>query len=419
MRRQPLKLLTNLAYAKGAYTVAIEFGSAGRSAQLLLDTGSSALAVLTHAYDGAADTYLQGTTLAQRVEYGQGAWAGPVLRSAVAFGTGEHARRIDDGMFALIETAASNFRDADGILGLAFGGLDHARDLVSYLAEQGRSPQLTWPWPFDLTSDAGRAEFDALLHQQPRASVQPLFTALEVEGVVADKFSLLIRRALVHVLDDSASDAALAADPLNRGLLILGGGEECAQLYSGKLQDIRVLHELYYNVQLIAVQVADRPRIPAPALQQQYRAHYASNAIIDSGCSFLVLEKSIYDAVLVDLAQHDEGLVPLIERFQQTMTQQQGIPNQAIDPRDWPDLRFYLESPNGEETMLVCRPAHYWQRNALRAGQSWFLLMSQLPDWPQQSILGLPLMSGHYCIFDRRADANGIVRMATAREVDI
>lgn len=85
MRRQSLKLLTSLAYAKGAYTVAIEIGSAGRSAQLLLDTGSSALAVLSHAYDGAADTYLRGTTLAQRVEYGQGAWAGPVLRSTVAF----------------------------------------------------------------------------------------------------------------------------------------------------------------------------------------------------------------------------------------------------------------------------------------------------------------------------------------------
>jgi hypothetical protein len=413
MRTQPLQLLINLAYAKGAYTAAIEIGSERRSAQVLLDTGSSSLAVLSHVYDASRDAHLQGTALAQRVQYGQGEWAGPVLRSALGFGTGAHARRIDDGMFALIETTATHFRDADGILGLAFQGLDYARDLSGYFSAQGQSPQ-TWPWPFDVTSDAGRAAFDAMLREQPRASIAPLFNALEQEGVVNDKFALLIRRALVHVLDDTASIAALAADPLNRGVLVLGGGEECRELYSGRMHDIRILHELYYNANLIAVQVGDQPRIPAPPLQPEYQKRYASNAIIDSGCSFIVLEQSVYDAVIGGIAACDARFADLIDRFQKAMVDRQGLPNNSIDTRRWPDLHFYLESPDGNETKVTCNAAHYWQRNALRAGQSWFLLMGQLPDWPRQSILGLPLMSGRYCIFDRRGDALGVVRMAEA-----
>ncbi len=418
MRAKPLHLPISLAYAKGAYTAAIEIGSERRSAQVLLDTGSSSLAVLAHVYDADRDTHLQGTALAQRVQYGQGAWAGPVLRSAVAFGTGEHARRIDSGAFALIETAATHFRDADGILGLAFQGLDHARDFAGYLDQQGLNPQLTWPWPFDLNSDDGRAAFDNLLHQQPRTRLQPLFSALEEEGVVTDKFALLIRRALVHVLEDDASNARLAADPLNRGVLVLGGGEECGSLYEGAFHDIRILHELYYNANLIAVQVGDCARIVAPALQTEYQKSYASNAIIDSGCSFLILEQSIYDAVLADLGRYDVKFTELIERFRQGMAEQQGVANDAVDTRNWPELHFYLESPTGAETKLTCKPAQYWQRNAMRAGQSWFLLMGQLPDWPKQSILGLPLMSGRYCVFDRRDDANGVVRMAKASEQD-
>lgn len=416
MRSQPLQLQINLAYAKGAYTARIELGSARRGAQVLLDTGSSALAVLAHVYDGSDDEHLRGTPLAQRVQYGQGEWSGPVLRSAVAFGTGEHARRIEDGMFALIETSATHFRDADGILGLAFKGLDQARDFSGYLSAQGVAPGLTWPWPFDVSTEEGRVAFDAVLHEQPRTKIEPLFNSLEQEGVVNDKFALLVRRALVHVLDDTASTAALAADPLNRGVLVLGGGEECGELYCGHLLDVRLLHELYYNANLIAVQVGDQERIPAPALQPEHQKSYASNAIIDSGCSFIILEQSIYDAVLAGFAAHNQRLPALIERCQKAMAGQRGIDNSAIDPRRWPDLHFYLEAPDGSESKLTCNAAHYWQRNAVNAGQSWFLLMSQLPDWPKQSILGLPLMSGRYCIFDRRAEGLGIVRFATATE---
>ena len=51
----------------------------------------------------------------------------------------------------------------------------------------------------------------------------------------------------------------------------------------------------------------------------------------------------------------------------------------------------------------------------MHAGECFFLLMRQMPKWPNQSILGLPLMSGHYCVFDRRMEGDGVLRMAKAQ----
>lgn len=77
MPSNSLLLGTNLAYAKGAYTVALEFGSQRDRANLLLDTGSSSLMVLPTAYAAASDRSLKATSWAQQVKYGQGSWAGP------------------------------------------------------------------------------------------------------------------------------------------------------------------------------------------------------------------------------------------------------------------------------------------------------------------------------------------------------
>ena len=84
----------------------------------------------------------------------------------------------------------------------------------------------------------------------------------------------------------------------------------------------------------------------------------------------------------------------------------------------WPPLHFYLRAPDGGETRLSCTDEHYWPRNAMRAGQAYCLLMSQLKNWPNQSILGLPLLAEKYCVFDRSAGDNGVVRVAKARGAD-
>jgi hypothetical protein len=407
-----LSLSTNLAYAKGAYTVALEFGSERDRANLVLDTGSSTLVVLPSAYDATRDRSLKATPWAQQVKYGQGSWAGPVLTSELGLGEGIHARRLPSVPFALVQADTQNFRDYDGLFGLAFGGLNKAHDMSAVLTERAVSPALTWPWPFAIAESELDA-FRKLLRQQPTVALDPLFTTAEELGVVADKFAMLIHRSLVHVLDDAAPPHSLANDPLNRGVLVLGGGEEHQDLYEGPFRNVRLVHELYYNANLIAVQVGSQPRIPAPPLDADDVARAASNAIFDTGSTFLVLESSLYAAMRAGIAAHDARLPALIDRFQEAFRNEGGLPNGVIEHRDWPDLHFYLASDDGDEVKMTCTPGDYWQRNALRAGQSYFLLMDQMPHWPKQSILGLPLLSGYYCIFDRRG--TGVLRVAKAQ----
>ncbi len=416
MTQNYLQLRTTLAYAKGAYTVEIKIGSQRRPANVLLDTGSSTLVVLPQAYDPSHDHCLNATTLAQSIAYGIGTWAGPVLKTEIAFGDQRHARILPDAEIAMIESSAQNFRDADGLLGLAYRKLDKAHDVTALLTEKKIEPHHTWPWPFQTKESADLSAFKTQLRDQPLVNLTPCFSALEEEGIISDKFSLLIKRALVHVLDDSATPEQLAADPLNKGVLVLGGGEECQSLYQGGFETAKIVHDLYYNANLIAVQVGDKPRIPAPALLEKYQSAYASNAIFDTGSSFLVLEASIYDAVLADFAEYDKSFPDLIARFQKSFQKEHGLPNDSIKTHDWPKLHFHLESPSGDEVTFSCSPGNYWQHNAYHAGECFFLLMRQLPKWPNQSILGLPLMSGHYCVFDRRADGDGVLRLAKAKE---
>lgn len=415
MEQNHLKLRTTLAYAKGAYTVEIKIGSKRSPANVLIDSGSSTLVVLPQAYDPSHDQSLQATSLAQSIAYGIGTWAGPVLKTEIAFGDKRHSRVLPDAEIALVETSAQNFRDADGMIGLAYTRLDKAHDVSAMLVEKKIEPTHTWPWPFNAEDDDLSA-FKTQMREQPLVNLTPCFSALEEEGIVSDKFSMLIKRALVHVLDDNASLATLASDPLNQGVLVLGGGEECQSLYEGGFETAKIVHELYYNANLIAVQVGDRPRIPAPALLEKYQDSYASNAIFDTGSSFLVLEASIYDAVIADLATFNENFPALITRFQRSFKTEHGLPNNKIKTRDWPKVHFHLESPSGDEVTFTCNPGDYWQKNAMHAGECFFLLMRQMPKWPNQSILGLPLMSGYYCVFDRRIDGDGVLRMAKAKE---
>jgi hypothetical protein len=409
-----LEMMTTLAYAKGAYSAAIELGSEARPANLLLDTGSSTTVVLPHAYPAERDRHRQATAWAQRIKYGAGAWAGPVLNSQVTVGEGKHRRTLASAHFAVVQSNAQDFRDCDGLLGLAFRDLDRAHDATALLAERGIDPALTWPWPFDVDDPESFAKFRESLAKQPRLTLRPLFSALEEEGIVADRFAMLVRRSLVRVTEAGESARKLACDPYNRGVLVLGGGEECERLYRGALHAVKIVHERYYNCRLVAVSVGDQDRIAAPPLDDKDVASYASNAIVDTGCSFIVLERSLHAGVMECLARHDAGFPALIERFREQFRTEHGLPNHAFDNTRWPDLHFHLEAPGGGETTLTVDPGDYWQRNAMHPGECFFMLMEQLPGWPRQTILGLPLLSGRYCIFDR--SGTGELRLARATD---
>lgn len=406
-----IHLDTSLAWAKGGYTVQVHLGSARAPANLVLDTGSSTLAVSPAAYAPDQDEALSATPWAQDIRYGGGAWAGPVLRSSLALGEGRHARRIGDALFALIETPGDLFRQADGIFGLAYRELDPAHDLSGLLQQRGVQPALSWPWPL---GDDAAGQRDQIL-AQPRVDLTPALSALEEEGVVRDQFALLVQRAVVHVQADGLAEHALAADPLNRGTLVLGGGVEAQSLYHGGFEDIRVVHDLYYNANLRGLSIGDGPVVPAPPLAAADVPSHGSNALLDTGSSFLVLESSLYAAAMAAFAAHDARLPALVDRFATAFRSGQGLPNHAIDHRAWPDLHLHLESPTGGETIVRIAASHYWPHNALKAGQSLFLLAPGLEHFPRQSILGLPLFAGRYAVFDRRAGGLGVVRLAQAR----
>src|SRR5690606_29683051 len=196
---------------------------------------------------------------------------------------------------------------------------------------------LSWPWPYEQGHALDLDRFQDFLHHQPRTHLRPAFTALEEEGVVRNRFALAIGRAVAHVTHDKPSLAALEADPLNRGALVLGGGAEQQHLYRGGFQDIRIVHDLYYNANLRAVRVGSGDPIPVPALDPSREAAMGSNALLDTGCSFLVLEAATYAAVMEAFGRHDPRMPTLVEQSQLALRAGAGLPQDAVDPHHWPD----------------------------------------------------------------------------------
>src|SRR5688500_12195179 len=176
-----LHLPITLAYAKGAYTVALSIGSERRPANLVLDTGSSTLVVLPHAYAPDRDASHAPTSWAQEVRYGGGVWAGPVLSAEVHLEGLYEQVHLDGARIALIEAQAQDLRDADGLFGLAYSGLDTAHDMRDYHGARGIDPPQTWPWPFD-REDSDLAGFATRLRAQPGVSLQQLLSALADAG---------------------------------------------------------------------------------------------------------------------------------------------------------------------------------------------------------------------------------------------
>ena len=205
------------------------------------------------------------------------------------------------------------------------------------------------------------------------------------------------------------------ADPLNRGALVLGGGAEQQHLYRGGFQDIRIVHDLYYNANLRTLRVGSGDPIPVPPLDASRVAAMGSNALLDTGCSFLVLEAGTHAAVMDAFAAADPRLPDLVEQSRRAFANGSGLEQHAVHALDWPDLHFGFEAPDGATTEVRVPASQYWPRNALKPGQTLCLLAPALAHFGGQSILGLPLFAGRYAVFDRdRAGGAGVVRLASS-----
>jgi hypothetical protein len=390
--------ITNV-YGGGDYTAAIRIGSSGTTANVILDTGSSTLAVVPKVYDVTGDTAASTTSLAQDVIYGTGGWAGPVVRTSVALG-GEGGA-LQTYIAVTADDEPRGFGQADGILGLAYNVLNNAYDLSSYLEGQG-DPAVTFPWPFPVkNTSVAVQQLGSLMQRMPQQDLPPYFTALAAAGVEKNVFAFYTLRSM-----PSLRTAEPETDPLNHGFFIMGGGPEQSDLYSGEFVNVDVVDDAWYNTDLLTVQVAGTAAHTAARLPAQFGKTMISNSIIDSGTNSLALAKDVFEAILSSLQQLNPSFVQAIETASQGSG---GVDAGSLDLDSWPDITFTLKGETGEPVSLVCRPSTYWQVDCPQAGQAFFAIGgSGMP----QSILGLPLMNNYYCVFDRTQDPFGVIRFA-------
>lgn len=400
-----LNLPINLALGLGAYTAKLYVGSEQVAINVMLDTGSSTLAFSLDKYQPDLDQHLQTTTYAQDVVYGSGGWAGPVLRSHIEL---DHEQRflLNDAPFAItVDSQQANFQQADGIWGLAYHHLNKAYDVSQYLRQQDPELESTHPWPFTVADDPkGIKDFRTFLHQFPEHDITPLFTDFEDNQIVPNRFSLITHRSIEYVPRADMGLAAIEQEPLNQGSFIIGG-----PLPAKPKQTIRVVHDAYYNTDLLGCQVAGFDFCAAPSLDEKHLNSFFSNAIIDSGCSFLVLQKTLFTYFMDCLTHINPDFKTMAEAATQAFQQGQDFQTPDLQPDEWPDLTLSFRGVNNESVELVVSPSCYWQNHAQRPNNWMFMVMNQLPQWPDQTLCGLPLINQYHCVFDRSQQDLGVI----------
>ena len=421
MQAQPptsiLKIPLLNTLAKGGYTAALRIGSHQQEVRLVIDSGSSTLVVDHSKYLAEHDKHLQPTSLAQEINYGKGGWLGPVIHTQLDIA----CTTLKQTPIALVhEQLDDTFAEADGIWGLAYSPLNRSYDFSGYLTQQGMAPPNTYPWPFPSQSSAVDKDLAAFKQLQKNATATQLpstFDALEQQGICANRFSFVCQRSSIHI---DPNYHAPSHDPLNQGWLILGGGVEQQQHYQGEFQTLKVLHDHYYNVDLIGLNVAGYSQIKVPPSDSPQINHDSSNAIVDTGATLISLPAEPFKQLIDQLSQAVPNAAELLAPFcgdfdNEIAEQEQGIDCQQLDLTAWPNIEFHFRAADGSSTCLSLPANHYWQLNSPAHGKALFKLMGQLPGWPPQSIIGLPLISAYYVVFERDDTANGTVRFAAPK----
>jgi hypothetical protein len=392
--------ITNI-FGGGDYTAQITVGSQNTVVNVILDTGSSTLAVKQGAYQPTSDQSLKATSYAQNVLYGTGGWAGPVVNTSIGMGVAGNKVSLANAFLAVAdEQQPHNFGPADGILGLAYTKLNRAYDLAAYLQRQRINPAVTYPWPFPIrNSSAALAQFQQLLNAMPHEDIPPYFTELESNGITPNKFAFYTLRS-----SPRATAEDVAQDPLNQGFFILGGGEEEKDLYEGDFLNVDVLDDVYYNTNLKAIQVDGCDPVNVSPLPTKFSQTMGSNSIVDSGTSILALSPAVFTAIVDSLHSLNPGFTEVIMQ-----AMRQGVPSSSLDLSKWPGISFVLTGDQDQDVTLTCSPDTYWQLDVSKDGLAIFQIANiQSP----QSILGLPLLNNYFAVFDRSIDSYGVIRFA-------
>ncbi|MEM8641204.1 MAG: pepsin-like aspartic protease [Cyanobacteria bacterium P01_G01_bin.54] len=377
----------------GDYTAQLEIGAEKNIANVILDTGSSTLAVWRNKFGNIT---VEPTNFVQFVGYGTGHWAGPILKAQVGFGSGSNYISLASTTIAQIQSGLyrgeKQFHPADGILGLAFKSLNTAVKVGSNYPISRYDTQNQW---------------SKLVYEYGVEHIDPYFTDLKKAGLVENKYAFLTRRSITNQSVDPQND------PLNQGWFILGGGEEYKELYTGSFQSLQVVSDEYWNTQFIQIQVGTDTPIAIPSLSQleeeygQNLSYMGSNSIIDSGTNSIQLTNDAYQSML-------QSFKTLDRLFYNTINQSAyGISLTATELESWPSIFVTLAGTDGSPVTLEMKPETYWQTNASQSGVSIFNIR---PGGQAQSILGLPLMNNYYVIFERGTSDQGLGKIKFAAQ---
>jgi len=402
MATQTVRVPINNVPAGGDYTAQVTVGSQNAPANLIMDTGSSTLAVKHGAsYNATTDKNLKPTAYAQEVTYGTGGWAGPMIQTNVTMGVQGSSVTLQNSFLAVADDQQPhNFGNADGILGLAYNALNNAFNLTTYLQQQKINPAVTYPWPFPIkNSNATLNQLEQIFGKLQQDDIPPYFDEVESNGITANKFSFYTLRSVPNV-----GSGNITQDPLNNGFFILGGGEDQTDLFTGQFVYIDVVDDAWYNTQLNAVQVDGCNAINANPLPSKYEQTMISNSIVDSGTNALYLATDVFQAVINSLKQLSPNFIQLIQTAMKS-----GLPMADLNLTNWPNINFIMKGDSGQDVKLTCTPQTYWQTNAPSAGQAMFQIVN---GQSVQSILGLPLMNNYFTVFDRSQDSYGVIGFA-------
>lgn len=370
MSKATIRMSITNVLMDGDYTGTIYVGSQKKPVNVILDTGSSTLAIDGTVYDPTKDTKATITDIAQEVGYADGSsWVGAVVMTDVKAGTvilsKTHAA-------VAYHSSGNMFGKSSGILGLAYTKLNNAFTM----------PGPTIPPKYTYNQiQSGKVTY-----------VEPYFMQLELAGLVANKFAFYTRRSMVNMATGNP-----ATDPLNDGYLILGGGEEQTDLYTGSFQVARVVHDLYYNTNLKSITVGNSA--PIEVSPPTKASGNISNSIVDSGTNGIYLQKNLFKQIVEKLSTAHQD--PLRAGY---------VSMSRLDLASWPLITFTLEGALGRDVNLVVTPDCYWQTNSPKPEYATAVLYSQRDT---QAILGLPLINGYYTVFDRSVDRGlGVVSFA-------
>lgn len=371
--------ITNF-YMDGDYTGRILVGPRKQPMNVILDTGSSALALDGHKYQPDTAGGDQTTKLAQFDSYGDNSsWTGAVIKTSISVGDGA-STVASEGMNAAVayDQSADMFRSADGILGLAYAALDDAFEMAAD----------TWANHYTGTE----------VRQGTKTTIVPYLTQLADQDIVSDKISFYTQRSFIN------NGNGGAADPLNQGWMIIGGGEESTDLYTGPFQTAKVLTDEWYNTNLKEVIVGKTQTIP---VRTRGASGMPSNSIVDSGTNSLNLGPQLWKAILSKFSSSQQVLLNA------SISEGRIVSMTNLDLTTWPDIIFVLQGDTTDVSLLVSA-SDYWQINAPKAGAA--MAAITVADQDGLTILGLPLMNGYFTIFDGEADrGKGVIKFATSK----